>query len=105
MGGRFASMMDAWSKGRPRWFSDDYYPVKECLIVGAEQKSPFLVDIGGGSGHDIEGLRGAFEGYLPGKLVLQDRSEIADIARVGTGAETMAHDFLTEQPVKGARAY
>lgn len=24
MGRRFASMMDVWSKGRPRWFSDDY---------------------------------------------------------------------------------
>lgn len=71
----------------------------------ALNESPFLVDIGGGSGHDIESLRGAFEGQLPGKLVLQDRPEITDIARVGTGVETIAHDFLTEQPVKGARAY
>jgi hypothetical protein len=50
-------------------------------------------------------LRQAFEGQLPGKLVLQDRPEIIDIAKVGPGAEGMAHDFLTQQPVKGARAY
>jgi hypothetical protein len=105
MGRRFASMMDVWSRGRPRWFSEDYYPVKERLIAGAEKDRPFLVDIGGGSGHDIEGLRQAFEGQLPGKLVLQDRPEIVDIAKVGPGAEGMAHDFLTPQPVKGARAY
>jgi hypothetical protein len=105
MGRRFASMMDMWSKGRPRWFDGDYYPVIDRLITGAEQHSPFLVDVGGGSGHDIEGLRQAFEGQLPGRLVLQDRPEVVEIAKLGTGAEGMAHDFLTEQPVKGARAY
>lgn len=105
MGRRFASMMDVWSKGRPRWFSGDYYPVKDRLINGAEADAPFLVDIGGGSGHDIEGLRQAFSDQLPGKLVLQDRPEIIQIAKLGPGAEGMAHDFLTEQPVKGARAY
>ncbi|OAL52741.1 O-methyltransferase [Pyrenochaeta sp. DS3sAY3a] len=105
MGRRFASMMDVWSQGRPRWFFEDYYPVKERLIAGAEPDAPFLVDVGGGSGHDIEGLRQAFEGQLPGKLVLQDRPEIIAIAKVGDGAEGMAHDFLTEQPVRGARAY
>jgi hypothetical protein len=105
MGRRFASMMDMWSKGRPRWFDEDYYPVKDRLITGAEQDSHFLVDVGGGSGHDIEGLRQAFEGHLPGKLVLQDRPEVVEIAKLGTGAEGMAHDFLTKQPVDGARAY
>jgi hypothetical protein len=105
MGRRFASMMEMWSRGRPRWFYEDYYPVKERLITGAEKNQPFLVDIGGGSGHDVEGLRQAFEDQLPGKLVLQDRPEIVGIAKVGPGVEGMSHDFLTEQPVTGARAY
>jgi hypothetical protein len=105
MGRRFASMMDSWSKGRPRWFSKDYYPVEDRLISGADKNAPFLVDVGGGSGHDVEGLRQAFEGQLPGVLVLQDRPEIVELAELGPGAETMAHDFMTEQPVKGARAY
>jgi hypothetical protein len=105
MGRRFASMMESWSKGRPRWFSEDYFPVKDRLISGAEKDVTFLVDIGGGSGHDVEGLRQAFEGQLPGTLVLQDRPEIVELAKLGAGAEAMPHDFLKEQPVKGARAY
>jgi hypothetical protein len=105
MGRRFASMMEAWSRGRPRWYSDDYYPVKERLINGAQSDAPFLVDIGGGSGHDVEGLRKTFENQLPGKLVLQDRPDIISIAKVDASIERTAHDFLTEQPVKGARAY
>ncbi|KAF1829030.1 O-methyltransferase [Decorospora gaudefroyi] len=105
MGRRFAGMMEAWSKGRPRWFDEDYYPVRDRLINGAEKDALFLVDVGGGSGHDVEGLRQAFEGQLPGSLVLQDRPEILTLAKLGVGVEPMAHDFLEDQPAKGARAY
>ncbi|KAJ4294031.1 hypothetical protein N0V90_007720 [Kalmusia sp. IMI 367209] len=105
MGRRFGSMMDAWSKGRPRWFEKEFYPVKERLIAGANTGSVFLVDIGGGTGHDVEGVRQAFATELPGALILQDRPEVIEFAQIGDGAEKMAHDFLTEQPVKGARAY
>lgn len=104
-GRRFASMMDIWSRGRPRWFFEEYYPLKGRLIEGAEKDTPFLVDVGGGSGHDIEDLRKAFEGQLPGKLILQDRPEIVELAKVDSSIESMAHDFMKEQPVKGARAY
>lgn len=54
MGRRFASMMDVWSMGRQRWFDEDYYPVAERLISGAEgadgEEGVFLVDVGGGTG-------------------------------------------------------
>ncbi|KAI4663170.1 uncharacterized protein J4E88_010805 [Alternaria novae-zelandiae] len=33
------------------------------------------------------------------------RPEIVELAKLGPGAEAMSHDFMTEQPVKGARAY
>ncbi|KAF2845302.1 O-methyltransferase [Plenodomus tracheiphilus IPT5] len=105
MGRKFASMMESWSKGRPRWFDEGYYPVRERLIDGAEPETTFLVDVGGGSGHDVEGLRDAFANELPGTLVLQDRPEIVKLAQLGEGVEIMSHDFLTEQSVKGARAY
>lgn len=102
MGRRFASMMEAWSKGRPRWFQEEYYPVRQRLIDGADKGSEaFLVDVGGGTGHDIEGLLQAFGAEIPGKLVLQERPEIIEIAQVSPEVQTMAHDFLTEQPVKG----
>ncbi|KAJ4340403.1 hypothetical protein N0V95_007516 [Ascochyta clinopodiicola] len=114
MGRRFASMMGVWSMGRQRWFDTDYYPVAERLITGAEtptgdenssEEPVFLVDVGGGTGHDIKGLRAAFGSQIPGKLVLQDRPEIIELAHVDAGDEKMAHDFLTEQPIKGARVY
>lgn len=92
--------------GRQRWFDVDYYPVEERLVSGAShddgQDGVFLVDVGGGTGHDVKGLREAFKDRIPGKLVLQDRPEIIEHAVVGSGDVKMAHDFLTEQPVKGA---
>jgi hypothetical protein len=105
MGRRFASMMNVWSKGRPRWFDPDYYPVKDRLIADADPTAPFLVDVGGGSGHDVEGLKQAFGDQISSKIVLQDRPEIIAIAQVSDGIEALAHDFLQEQPVKNARAY
>lgn len=104
MGRRFASMMDVWPRGRPRWFFKDYYPVKERLIDGAGPNAgTFLVDVGGGTGHDIEGFREAFGKEIPGKLVLQDRPEIVNIAQVDSSVEKMGHDFMNEQPLKGER--
>lgn len=94
-------MMDVWSMGRQRWFDTDYYPVQERLIDGADAKGVFLVDVGGGTGHDVKGLRRSFGEKIPGKLVLQDRPEIIEHAQVNEADEKMAHDFLTEQPVKG----
>jgi hypothetical protein len=103
MGYRFSKMMDAWSRGRPRWFQEDYYPVKEKLLEGAktEDGEAFLVDVGGGSGHDIDGLREHFGDEIKGKLVLQDRPEVLEHAQLDAKIEKTPHDFLTEQPVKG----
>lgn len=105
MGQRFAGMMGAWSRGRPRWFQEDYYPVKARLLAGLRpgEGETFLVDMGGGSGHDIDSSMHHFSGEIPGKLVLQDQPEIIEIAQVGPKIERMAHDFMTEQPVKGMR--
>jgi hypothetical protein len=38
-------------------------------------------------------------------LLLADWPEIIDIAKLGPGAECIVHDFITEQPVEGARVY
>jgi len=105
MARRFASMMQCWSTGSPRWFHTDYYPVQDRLLTGARPDTPFLVDIGGGAGQDIEGLRLDFGSKLPGPLILQDRPEVVALAHLGPGAQSMAHDFFKPQPVAGARAY
>lgn len=53
------------------------------------------------TGHDVKGLRTAFADRIPGNLVLQDRPEILAHASLDAPDEKVAHDFLTEQPVKG----
>lgn len=105
MGYRFAKMMGAWSQGRPRWFQDEYYPARDRLLAGANDDATFLVDVGGGSGHDIESFKHHFGSDIRGKLVLQDRPEIVDIAQVSPQIEKMGYDFLTEQPVKGTNLH
>ena len=105
-GKEFASMMAAWSEGRPKWFADEYYPIKEQLLEGAKQDAEaFLVDIGGGSGHDLEQLHGAYGSEIHGKLVLQDRPEIVELAKVSSDITRMGHDFMTEQPVKSNQRF
>jgi hypothetical protein len=102
MGRRFASMMTAWSVGRPRWMQEGYYPVQERLVEGSKQgdDAVFLVDVGGGRGHDLEGLKGAHPN-IKGRLILQDRPEVVSLAEPSPGLEKMVHDFNTPQPIKG----
>jgi hypothetical protein len=83
-----------------------FYPVEENLVKGAKmtEDSTFLVDIGGGKGHDLQELRRKHPN-LPGKLVLQDVKGVIEEASA-SGLEKkivpMEHDFFTEQPIKGA---
>lgn len=105
MGRRFGSMMTAWSVGRPRWMQEAYYPVQERLVKGSKQDdndddAVFLVDVGGGRGHDLEGLKQAHPN-IKGRLILQDRPEVVSLAELSPGLEKMVHDFNTPQPIKG----
>ena len=103
MGKKFGSIMQVWSTGRPKWFREDYYPVRERLITDAKPDTPFFVDVGGNMGHDVTLLKAAFGDDIRGNLIFQDRPEIVALAEknVEPGITAMAHDFLTEQPVKG----
>ena len=103
MGKKFGSIMQVWSTGRPKWFREDYYPVRERLIAGAKPDAPFFVDVGGNMGYDVKLLKTAFGDDIRGDLILQDRPEIVALAEqnLEPGITAMAHDFLTEQPVKG----
>ncbi|KAI0387392.1 putative O-methyltransferase [Hypomontagnella monticulosa] len=88
---------------RQNWL--DWFPVEERILDGADKRSPLLVDVGGGKGHDIL----AFHEKYPrngGRLILQDLAPaINNVLKVDSSIETMVHNFFTEQPVKGARAY
>lgn len=56
------------------------YPLEERLGYDKEKYGTFLVDVGGGLGHDLEELKLKHPG-LRGRLVLQDKPEV--IAQIG----------------------
>ncbi|CAF9933610.1 MAG: hypothetical protein ALECFALPRED_005639 [Alectoria fallacina] len=90
--------------GKASWL--DYYPIHERLIKGTDLKNTvFMVDIGGGHGHDLKSLRDKYghEG-LPGRLILQDLA--AEKPKDTTAIfESMHYNFFEPQPVRGARVY
>ena len=100
----FNSYMMGRRQGKRSWMDPGFYPVNERLQNGSEkdiQDSVFLVDVGGGLGHDLEELK-AKHADLSGSLVLQDKSEvIAQVGKATPGIVLTVHDFFTPQPVKG----
>ncbi|KAM0795729.1 S-adenosyl-L-methionine-dependent methyltransferase [Usnea florida] len=106
---QFQHHMTGKHAGRPSWMDPDFYPFKENLIKDAktEHDSVFLVDIGGGRGHDLQEMC-AKHPELPGKLVLQEVKGVikeAEESGLNKRIVTMEHDFFTQQPITGARAY
>lgn len=82
------------------------YPFEEKHSAGNSPNRTLAVDIGGGRGLAMLGLRKGCP-TLQGKLVLQDRKEVLDAITADDlpGVEKMEHDFFTPQPVKGAQIY
>lgn len=83
---------------------EGFYPVRERLyhdMQNDDENAVFLVDVGGGLGHDLEELRVKHPG-IRGRLVLQDQPEvIAQIDKASNSIELTTHDFFTPQSVKG----
>ena len=102
---QFQNHMAGHSKKRLSWMDSNFYPVEKSLIEGArtEHDAVFLVDVGGGKGHDLQKLYQKHP-ELPGKLVLQDLKGVIEEAKASDLGEKiipMEHDFFTNQPVKG----
>ncbi|KAL8824346.1 MAG: hypothetical protein Q9191_005115 [Dirinaria sp. TL-2023a] len=105
----FQNHMAGYRTGRPSWMDHGFFPVEENLVKGAktEDDAIFLVDVGGGKGHDLQELHQKHPN-LPGRLILQDLKDViqeAEASGLDEKIVAMGHDFFTEQPVKGARAY
>ncbi|KAI2618196.1 S-adenosyl-L-methionine-dependent methyltransferase [Hypoxylon sp. NC1633] len=99
--------MAGYHQGRPSWMDPGFFPVQERLIGGAEKSdtAAFLVDIGGSIGHDMEEFLRKHPS-VPGRLVVQDLPAVLNqIKDLDQRIEPMEYNFLTEQPVKGSRAY
>ncbi|KAF5861654.1 hypothetical protein ETB97_012741 [Aspergillus alliaceus] len=101
---RFNSFMEGGRGDMIYWA--DWFPVKERLLHGAVKGDvPFLVDVGGGRGHELRAFKQRFP-MGPGQLVLEDLPfVIDDIQELDVDIKKVKYDFFCPQPVKGARAY
>lgn len=86
----------------PQWF--EKYPAERELGQGLKEgaEAVLVVDVGGGKGHEMIKFRRRFPN-LSGKVVIQDRPETIRNVDVSAteNVDFMAHDFFTEQPIKG----
>ena len=68
-----------------------------------------LVDVGGGEGTVLNKILEAHPELSPRNCVLQERPEVIQLAKskktLPDDVQLVEHDFMTEQPVRGARAY
>ncbi|KAI9687107.1 MAG: hypothetical protein M1822_002518 [Bathelium mastoideum] len=98
--------MATFNEGHKDWMS--LYPIEEQLISGAKEgpESVFMVDVGGGGGHQAIALKKRFP-TVPGRIVVEDLPQgLPKDGVEGTeGIELLAHNFMEEQPIKGARLY
>ncbi|CAG8075316.1 unnamed protein product [Penicillium nalgiovense] len=103
---QFNNHMSAYHQGRPSWMYVGFYDVPS-LFPNVTQDDVLVVDVGGSVGHDLSEFRRKWSD-APGRLVLQDLPDVIAQAKTGQlhpSIEAMEHDFFTEQPIKGARAY
>ncbi|KAK0511298.1 hypothetical protein JMJ35_005871 [Cladonia borealis] len=82
----------------------DVYPFEKELCHGLEPDTPLFVDVGGGIGHQCLALKQRFP-HVPGRVINEDLPPVIAQAIPCDGVEHMVYNFMTPQPVKGARAY
>ncbi|KAL6365452.1 hypothetical protein LRP88_01446 [Fusarium phalaenopsidis] len=68
-----------------------------------------LVDVGGGEGVVLNKILEAHPDLTPKNCVLQERPEVIQLAKskenLPESVQLVEHDFMEEQPIKGAKAY
>lgn len=107
----FHDYLTGIGEGSPHFMDSGFYPVEERLVQGLKpdnlDAASAFVDVGGGTGHVLARLKAKVPSWN-GRLVLQEQKSVVEIAKAephATAIEAMVHDFLTAQPLKGARAY
>ena len=97
----FNNFMSGQRMDRKDWYN--LFPVDDILFNGASQesKSPLLVDIGGGEGHDAEAFREKFP-KQPGEVFLLDLpATIDNIKQLNPEVMRVKYNFFEPQPIKG----
>jgi hypothetical protein len=85
-----------------KWF--EIFPIKELLTQPASSDT-FMVDIGGGLGHNSISLK-EHHPKVRGKLIVQDIAAVTNsIKHLPLGIEAMACDFFEPQPIRLAKLY
>lgn len=99
----FSEYMEVQRVDEPKWLSA--FPLQDYCDISTNNHEDTIafVDIGGGHGHQCVALLQEFP-QLKGRVVLQDLEKVLEGVRID-GVQVMVHDFMTEQPVKGARIY
>ncbi|KAF2992957.1 hypothetical protein E8E13_000444 [Curvularia kusanoi] len=97
-------LLNAWADGHE--FLQQMYPAQERLVdsFDASINPVMFVDVGGATGQKAIALKNSLS-HSPGKFVVQDLPVYIKQAPTVDGVEFMVHDFYTEQPIKGAKAY
>ncbi|KAI0597962.1 S-adenosyl-L-methionine-dependent methyltransferase [Biscogniauxia sp. FL1348] len=100
----FVGFMEGLNAYKRNW--TEVYDTRE-LLDGFDIDGPaaLFVDIGGGHGLDVTHLLELYPELPPGKIILQDTPDVIEMVKLSDKITTMAYDFFTPQPVKGARAY
>ena len=78
----------------------DIYPHKNLMDSAAETDTPFVVDVGGSIGHDMEKIRQVYP-EAASRLYLQDRPEVVKHSKCPDPVNKIGYDFFTPQPIKG----
>ncbi|KAF4637649.1 hypothetical protein G7Y89_g412 [Cudoniella acicularis] len=101
-GAAFHRFMEAQFASLPTWL--DVVPFGTEYAQLTDPETPVFVDVGGGNGQQCVALQKKYP-TLIGKVILQDRPAVLEKAITGQEVERMSYDYLTPQPIKGARAY
>ncbi|KAL0938432.1 o-methyltransferase [Colletotrichum truncatum] len=96
----FNTIQKTIASQQPVW--TDIFPIE--TLLDAEPGTPLVVDVGGGTGHDLIVFHQT-DPKVASQLYLEDLESVIEKAPMPTGINKVAYDFFTPQPVKGARAY
>lgn len=96
----FQTYMGSYRADRAEFL--DIFPAEERLLRNACccNDDVFMVDVGGGHGHEIEKFVQKFP-EKRGRMILQDLVNVVSSVPQSERMEVTAYDFFTPQPVHG----